>query len=60
MEAASVSKVQQAILDRRLAELDKDVERLLSTAAERRTALIKRMGEKYGPTVVGAVLKTLT
>jgi hypothetical protein len=59
LDAASVAKVEQAILDKRLAELDRDIEKLLSTAAERRVALVKDLGRKYGPTVVGALLKTL-
>ena len=59
VEAAAVSKVQQAILDERLAALDKDVAKLLSTPAERRVKQLKELGETYGPTVVGALLATL-
>jgi hypothetical protein len=46
-------------LDKRLAELDEDVDKLLSTTSERRLRLIKELGAKYGPTVVGAPFKTL-
>jgi hypothetical protein len=59
VDAAAVTKVDQAILDKRLAQLDKDVDKLLSTPSQRRARLIKELGEKYGPTVVGALLKTL-
>jgi hypothetical protein len=59
VDAAAVSRVEQAILDKRLAELDKDVEKLLSTTSEKRVRLTKELGAKYGPTVVGALLNTL-
>lgn len=41
VDAATVSKVQQAILDERLEELHKDIEKLLSTPAKRRAELVK-------------------
>jgi hypothetical protein len=59
LDAASVAKVEQAILDKRLTELDRDIAKLLSTPAERRVALVNDVGREYGPTVVGALLNTL-
>ena len=59
VDAAAVSRVEQAILDKRLAELDKDVDKLLSTTSEKRVRLTKELGAKYGPTIVGALLNTL-
>jgi hypothetical protein len=55
-EAAAVSKLSQGILNQRLAELDKDVEDLLKTKAERRAAKVAEFGKTWGPSVVGALL----
>ncbi len=53
LEAAAVSKVSQGILDKRLAELDKDVAKLLSTKAKQRAVKVAAFGKTWGPTAVG-------
>src|SRR4051794_11559742 len=55
-DAATVTRVQQAVLDKRLAELDEDVRKLLESDAEQRIRLVKEFGAEYGPTVAGALL----
>ena len=54
--AAAVSKVSQGILNKRLAELDKDVEKLLATKAERRAANVAEFAKTWGPAAAGVLL----
>lgn len=54
--AAAVSKLSQALLDKRLAELDKDVEALMKTKAERRAAKLEEFGKTWGPAIAGVLL----
>lgn len=42
-----------------LAEVDKDVDKLVNTPAERRWRTAKEAGTKYGPTAMGAAFKLL-
>lgn len=48
VDGAAVTKLQQAILDKHLADLDKDVKKLVATNAEQRVALAKALGARYG------------
>jgi len=52
-EAAAAKKLSQAILDTRLAQLDKDVEKLLKTRGERRAAQVTEFAKTWGPSAIG-------
>jgi ribosome-binding protein aMBF1 (putative translation factor) len=56
VDAAATNKVQDAILAKRLAELDRDVNKLTTTKAEARIELLRELAAKYGPTAAGLLL----
>jgi hypothetical protein len=56
VDAATTNKVQDALLAKRLAELDRDVKKLTTTKAEARIELLREFAAKYGPTAAGLLL----
>jgi hypothetical protein len=56
VDAAATNKVQDALLAKRLAELDSDVKKLTTTTAEARIELLREFAAKYGPTAAGLLL----
>lgn len=55
--AALTDKFSQAQLEKLLKEVDKDVDKLINTDAERRWRTAKEVGAKYGPTAMSAAFK---
>ena len=56
LDAAATNQIQDAIIDKRLAELDSDVKKLTTTKADERIALLRDIAAKYGPTAAGLLL----
>ncbi|MGH2941989.1 MAG: hypothetical protein ACRDLN_04355 [Solirubrobacteraceae bacterium] len=52
-DAAAVTKLSQATLDERLAQLDKDIDKLLKTRGERRAAHVVEFAKTWGPSAIG-------
>jgi hypothetical protein len=52
-EAAAAKKLSQATLDERLAQLDKDIDKLLKSSGERRAAQVIEFAKTWGPSATG-------
>jgi hypothetical protein len=57
--AAAVAKVDQAILDKQLTELDKQVEKVVKSSGQRRRELLEQLVRDWGPVIAEIVGKLL-